>query len=396
METGEKPKQILQSAIDYRGTSQIATRMATDNPAQSNTVLTEYGKKCINEPLEKITAEKFDEWYQNREYRQNIRDGKPYFNGPSSIPPPERHSPSKLLQCHRKIYYRQENAPEEQDDAEGILWTGRHIEEDVILPFLQDVVGSAQTYVRNSMWIDFNVEMEDNELRIKGVTDPVLVDEESNPLLPTEVKTTSSIEYKDSPDRRHRAQLHAYIAGLSAEHDHDLTKGVLIYISRSTFEMKAFDVEFDTEFWNETVVSWAKTHSEYRLNGNLPPDQPETDWECEYCSYRKRCGKGNGPHADEEPRGFLPNVASYPRSKVESYLKAHDEAKLTPTLAEEYPDLAQKYDVKMWECPSCTTSFKNSEISAEAGTSSRPLCPKCIQDESLVELMSPFNKQKRN
>jgi len=360
--------------------------MATDNPVQSDTVLTEYEKKCISEPLEKITAERFDEWYQNREYRQNIRDGKPYFNGPSSVPPLGRHSPSKLLQCHRKIYYRQENAPQEQDDAEGILWTGRRIEEDVILPFLQDVVGTDQTYVRNSMWIDFNVEVEDNELRIKGVTDPVLVDGESNPLLPTEVKTTSSIEYKDSPDRRHRAQLHAYIAGLSAEHGHDLTKGVLIYVSRETFDVKIFRVEFDSEFWNETVLLWAKMHTEYRLDDELPPAQPEADWECEYCSYRERCGKGDTQYADMSPIGLLQNVESYPRNKVREYLDAHDGATLTPTLAEKFPDLADKYGVQLWECPNCLKSFKREEIPGELGPDRRPLCPHCVQSETLTEL----------
>jgi CRISPR-associated exonuclease Cas4 len=200
--------------------------MATENTTQSDTVVTE-GNDRSNKLLESITAERFDQWYQNREFRQNIRDGKPYFNGASSVPRPERHSPNKLLQCHRKIRYRQENAPEEQDDAEGILWTGRRIEEDIVLPFLQDIINTDQTYVRNSMWIDFNVEMDGIKLRFKGVTDPVLVDKESKPVLPTEVKTTSSLEYKQSPNRHHRAQFHAYLAGLSKELEEELAGGNL-------------------------------------------------------------------------------------------------------------------------------------------------------------------------
>ncbi|QLH81969.1 CRISPR-associated protein Cas4 [Halosimplex pelagicum] len=286
----------------YLGT---LTRMVTDDSRNSKSEDTPVDGDSVSQLLKDMTTVRFKEWYQNREFRQNIRDGKPYFNGPSSVPPSERHSPSKLLQCHRKIYYGQENAPEEQDDAEGILWTGRRIEEDVVLPFLQDVISTDQTFVRNSMWIDFDVEIQGNEVRIKGVTDPVLVDEESEPLLPTEIKTTSSIEYKDSPDRRHRAQLHAYMAGLSVEQDRNPTEGVLIYISRDTFEMKVFHVEFDTKFWNETVLSWANTHTEYRLSDNLPPAQPEADWECEYCSYRERCGKGDTPYADMSPKAFV-------------------------------------------------------------------------------------------
>jgi CRISPR/Cas system-associated exonuclease Cas4 (RecB family) len=376
--------------------TQVSIRMATDDSAESSSEDTAVDAKCLSESLEAITSKRFDEWYQHQTFRQNIRDGKPYFNGPSSVPPPERHSPSSLLQCHRKIQYRQENAPEEQDDAEGILWTGRRVEEDIVLPFLQEVVGTEQIYVRNSMWIDFTADINGHDIRIKGVTDPVLVDKNSNPLMPTEVKTTSSLEYKDSPNTHHRAQLHAYLAGLSDKSDQDLSEGVLIYVSRETLEMKAFRIEFNPIFWRETVLSWAKTHTEYRLEDELSPADPEYDWECKYCSYRERCGKGDGPHANEGPEGFLPDVASYPREKVEEYLKAHDDAKLTATLAKEYPDLAQHHDVRMWQCPGCSISFKNSDIEAEPGTRSRPLCPECIEDGSIVELMSPTHAQERN
>lgn len=33
-----------------------------------------------------LTSERFHDWYREREYRQNIQEGKPYFNGPSSPP----------------------------------------------------------------------------------------------------------------------------------------------------------------------------------------------------------------------------------------------------------------------------------------------------------------------
>jgi hypothetical protein len=194
------------------------------------------------------------------------------------------------------------------------------------------------------------------------------------------------VEYKESPNRRHRAQLHAYIAGLSAEYDVSLSEGVLIYISRETFDMKVFHVEFESEFWEGTVKSWANTHTEYRLDGELPPAQPEADWECEYCSYRQRCGKGDGPHANMSPRGFLPNTESYPRGKVREYLDTHDEAKLTPSLARKYPDLADEYAIHLWECPSCSTSFRRENLPVEPGPERHPLCPHCARSDTLVEL----------
>lgn len=47
--------------------------------------------------LEKLSPDRFEEWYREREWRQNIEEGQPYFNGPGTIPEPERHSPSQFL-----------------------------------------------------------------------------------------------------------------------------------------------------------------------------------------------------------------------------------------------------------------------------------------------------------
>ncbi|WP_254280669.1 CRISPR-associated protein Cas4 [Haloarcula marina] len=343
----------------------------------------------VNKILDTLTSESFDNWYQGRIYRQNIRDGKPYFNGPSPVPPPHKHSPSGLLQCHRKIRYRQENAPEEVEDPEGILWTGRRIEEDIVVPFLQDAVATETTYVRNSVWIDFVVDTAVKELRIKGVTDPLIVDSESIPLVPTEVKTTSSVEYKQSPNPHHRAQLHAYIVGLSKKFNVEITEGAVIYVSRDTLEMKVFVVEFDEEFWEDVVVEWAAKHTEYRLKDELPPQQPEYDWECKFCSFKERCGKGNSSYANISPSGILPGVDTYPRDKVVEYLKGHDKASLTPILAEKYPDLTDHYPVQQWECGLCSATYNNSEIRRDHSQNNHPLCSKCATDGTIVELSVP-------
>jgi hypothetical protein len=83
----------------------MQAEMATDDPDRSQDITDNRGG--VNNLLDDISAAQFNEWYQNRKFRQNIRDGKQYFNGPSAIPSPERLSPSTLLHCHRKIYYRQ-------------------------------------------------------------------------------------------------------------------------------------------------------------------------------------------------------------------------------------------------------------------------------------------------
>lgn len=42
--------------------------------------------------LDRLSGERFQEWYRERQWRKNIENGQPYFNGPGTIPEPERHS----------------------------------------------------------------------------------------------------------------------------------------------------------------------------------------------------------------------------------------------------------------------------------------------------------------
>jgi hypothetical protein len=65
-------------------------------------------------------------------------------------------------------------------------------------------------------------------------------------------------------------------------------------------------VEFDQEFWEETVCEWAATQSTYRTEETLPPATPEHGWECEYFSYQQRCGQGDKPYRDQPVGRFLP------------------------------------------------------------------------------------------
>ena len=256
--------------------------------------------------IDGISASSFDDWYREREFARNIREGKPYFNGPGRVPSPERHSPSQLNQCHRKIYYRQLNAPEEQADPQGIFWTGTNFEEELVVPYLESLVGPDE-YVRNSMWIDITCESDAGEVRIKGATDPVIVDDESEPLLLTESKTKGSVEHLTEPDTHHRAQAHAYMYGLTEQYDRRVTDAMLIYGSRNSLDLRAFHVPFDPWFWRETVLGWAGEHTQYRLDETLPPDTPTFDWECNFCEFKHRCGQANEtPVVDTDPEGFLP------------------------------------------------------------------------------------------
>lgn len=338
--------------------------------------------------LDRIDGEQFTEWYDEREFERNLKEGRPYFNGPSRVPEPERHTPSKLLQCHRKIVYRQENAPAEQEPPEGIFWAGRRLEEDVVEPYLDDIVGDDE-YVRNSMWIDTTIETDAGELRLKGMTDPVIVDAESEPLLVTEIKSKDDLDHVSGPNRHHRAQLHAYIHGLSAGYDREVTDGVVIYLSRTMLEMQAFHVPFDPDFWDD-VVDWAAGHSAYRQAGDLPPADPEMSWECNFCEFKHRCGQSSEPYADVGVTGFLPGFDGYPRDRIVEYLKAHDDAKLTPTLATVHPDLVEQYGAYDWYCPTCCRRYGWGEVELNMKGGESPLCPNCAANSELSNLRTGF------
>jgi CRISPR/Cas system-associated exonuclease Cas4 (RecB family) len=336
--------------------------------------------------INSINATNFADWYREREFARNIRDGQPYFNGPDRIPTPGRHSPSQLNQCHRKIYYRQLNAPEEQPPPRGIFWTGTRFEEELVMPYLEAAVGSDE-YVRNSMWIDITCVTDAGEIRIKGATDPVIVDPESEPLLLTESKTKSSVESLDEPDAHHKAQVHAYMYGLTQEYDRQVTDAVLLYGSRTSLDIRVFHVPFDPWFWREIVLNWARQHTQYRLDETLPPAAPEFEWECEVCDYSHRCGQANDTQfRDIGAEGLLPRFGDYPREKVIEYLDGHAGAKLTPRLAHEYPSLVDDHGVYDWVCEVCGKRQAWDDVDWEGPLSEPPDCHVCASDGILASL----------
>lgn len=345
----------------------------------------------ITELLERIGQESFTEWRQERTFKKNIREGKPWRNSPSRIRPSRQHTASQLLKCHRKIFYRQLNAPEEEADTAGVLWAGSQIEEQLVLPYLE-WLSDAEQYLRNSIWVEFTVSTAVGEIEIRGSTDPAIVDGESQPLLLSEVKTKRQFYNLDAPDTHHVAQAHAYLYGLSQKHDNQITDAVIIYVARKSLELRAFHVSFDEDFWEDRVVSWATTHSQYRLDEELPPADPEWDWECKFCAYQNRCGKGDADYTDIGPTGFLPLVDAYPQQKVETYLDAHANAgaKLTPTLAHQYPELVGQYEVYNWDCTCCSSTHPWDDVEWDGDVTAPPMCPHCKEEGVPALLRGPL------
>jgi len=129
--------------------------------------------------VDRISNSEFNEWYAEQQIETNILNGKAYFNGPSPPKDPERHTPSKLLQCHRKAIYARQNAPREDTPPEGLFWIGSEFEEEIIVPFLQDIAPD-ELYVQNSLWIDTTIEVDESDVQLCGSTDPAIVTEDAS------------------------------------------------------------------------------------------------------------------------------------------------------------------------------------------------------------------------
>ncbi len=345
--------------------------------------------------IDSVGSTHFDRWFSEKQFEENISAGKPYLNTPPPVKPPEQHSPSQLHQCHRKIYYRQLNAPEETKSPEGIFWTGTKFEEEIAVPYLKELV-RGEAYVRNSMWVNYTLDTGCGELQVRGETDPVIVDEESCPLLLTEIKTKQSVEDLTEPNEHHVAQTYAYLEGLSRKWETDIRDALIIYGSRTSFNIRAFHVCFKEEQWRELVLDWAAAHTEYRLDKQLPPANPEYDWECQFCSFKFRCGQGDSQYKDMDSQGFLPLFDEYPEKKVTEYLDGHNEAKLTPTLAHQYPHLTERYAVYRWRCQRCAERYEDASTSWDGNLEDLPLCPSCASEGIPVPLAEPTpDEQKR-
>lgn len=342
--------------------------------------------QCV---VNRVSNAEFNEWYAEHQFETNILEGKPYFNGPSPAKEPDRHTPSKLLQCHRKANYERQNAPREGTPPEGLFWIGSAFEEEIIVPFLQDIV-PADLYVQNSLWLDTTIEAGDHDFRLRGSTDPAIVTEDADPVFLTEIKTTTTLDHLSQPKRHHKAQLHAYLYALDQEHDFSITDGLLVYGSRKTLDITVFPVTFDPAFW-DTVVTWMQEQTEYEEHGELPPADPEREWECSYCSFRHRCGQTETPYSDVGTDGFLPLFDGYDRKNVVEYLEAHSDAgaKLTPVLAHTFPDLVERYGAYDWSCPGCSETWAWDAVDWGGDPPNPPLCPACAAEDDLMTLSGP-------
>lgn len=185
------------------GSPAFGLRVSPDKPEQdaSDSNIDTSGRteaKTQERVVERVSNESFNAWYDERQVAQNILQGKSYFNGPSPAKDPDHHTPSKLLQCHRKASYSRQNAPREGSPPQGLFWFGSEFEEQIIVPYLQSI-SSDESYVQNSIWIDTTISTGDTDVHLRGSTDPAIVSMSLLPSIQGMALGGSSTEPYDNP-----------------------------------------------------------------------------------------------------------------------------------------------------------------------------------------------------
>lgn len=382
-----------------------------------------------------ISGRNFEIWHRNHENERNLEEGYGKSrNNPGGSGPDSSHSPSSLMQCHRKIYYRSKNAPREYALPYGTFIIGHFFEEQLVEPWLREHVLDHDEYIGNAGHVSYTEDTgDDTLLTFAGSHDPAITDVQGRTLALTEVKSTGSDpHFLQKVKKHHKAQAHAYMQGLVEEHDlDDHPPAFIIYVQKESLEVFPFFIEFDQDFWENEVVNWAKQNTGYRRADILPEGKPymgqdddhtkSQTFECDYCDYRNRCGAYNhrgdkhryddtiansaqGTFHDQGVVGFLPQK-KYPEDAVVGHLAAHDGVKLTPTLAAQHPEFAKnpsgrlrsriqqrneeqalklkfgtvpKADVHDFHCPNCDSTFPFEEFDWwEGDVDDMPYCDHC-------------------
>jgi len=84
---------------------------------------------------------------------------------------------------------------------------------------------------------------------------------------------------------------------------------------------------------------------------------------------------------------FFVDGVEFPPEAVETYIRAHEDAVVPPTVAAVHPDIIDRLDadVEPWVCEACTTQYAYSAVEADTA-GERLVCPECADRGALVEL----------
>jgi CRISPR/Cas system-associated exonuclease Cas4 (RecB family) len=178
--------------------------------------------------------------------------------------------------CPRQVFFKFKNAPKRELEARilRLFEHGDYIHQLILRPLLS---------MRGIHVVASEINIPPQEL-ISGRADIIISDGKG--LYVVDIKSINSLAFNSlkEPKEDHVNQIQLYL------HFLDPKKGILLYVSKDTQELKEFQVEYDQK--KAKVLLAELTGLKTKIDTNVIPDRiseyPD-NWQCKYCAFREIC-----------------------------------------------------------------------------------------------------------
>jgi hypothetical protein len=129
------------------------------------------------------------------------------------------------------------------------------------------------------------IEIEIDDFKIVGETDPVVITDDLKPDVLWEVKSTTNLSYvRDKPKWTHVCQLHCYAYGLDLLNPSDNRR--IVYIDKGSLETVVHDVSFEQGIWEHIVGKLRTVYT--ALMNEEPPEPAEEKHQDHFCPHKDK------------------------------------------------------------------------------------------------------------
>ncbi|MEM1859835.1 MAG: PD-(D/E)XK nuclease family protein [Metallosphaera sp.] len=195
--------------------------------------------------------------------------------------------PSQIWNCLRKQYYDRTSPVLSGIDSARFTVLGEALH-DLVAEILKK-----EDSVKVTSELPLRIPHPTNhEIVISGRADDLIVIEFTKERYLVEVKSVDNLQHKVRngylPRLEHRAQLNLYMKAFPK------SKGVLLYVDRSNFEMEEFILDFDEQLYLKTMERAELLHRAIKERKVPEPEAKLRDdmrWQCDFCLYRAKCDK---------------------------------------------------------------------------------------------------------
>lgn len=201
--------------------------------------------------------------------------------------------PSQIFVCIRKQYYSV-FLEERPSEAQLKLFEAGNL----VHEFLANLLSEWGEKNKVKVLKEVPIRIPHHELMdivVSGRADDLIFLDDGSRRYLVEVKTTKNLEWLISkealPKKEHLAQLNFYLRAYPNSH------GILLYVDRSTFKMRQFDVDFNQQLYRQVMDRVKVLHGYITRHLLPPPEAKETgqQWMCKECYFSEMCDKQQNP-----------------------------------------------------------------------------------------------------